>query len=65
MTLVLRRDGFTFELLVLQRLLDERRESYIAALREADQGDLTRWIEFFAATLADAIDEADRQSLSL
>ena len=64
-TLVLRRDGFTFELLVLQRLLDERRESYIAALREADQGDLTRWIEFFAATLADAIDEADRQSLSL
>jgi len=64
-TLVLRRDGFTFELLVLQRLLDERRESYIAALREADQGDLTRWIEFFAATLADAIDEAARQSLLL
>lgn len=64
-TLVLRRDGFTFELLVLQRVLDERRESYIAALREADQGDLTRWIEFFAATLADAIDEADHQSLSL
>jgi len=60
MTLMLRREGFALELLVMQRLLDERREAYIAALRDADRGDLTRWLEFFTATLADAITETVR-----
>lgn len=59
-TLILRREGFEFELLILQRLLDEQRDAYIAALRDADRGDLTHWLEFFAATLADATDEASR-----
>jgi len=60
MTLMLRREGYWFEVLVLQRLLDERREAYIAALRHADRGDLTQWLEFFTATLADAIAETAR-----
>jgi fido (protein-threonine AMPylation protein) len=59
-TLLLRRAGFGLELLVLQRLLDERREVYIASLREADRGDLTHWIAFFVATLADALAEVER-----
>jgi Fic family protein len=63
-TLALRREGFGFELLVLQRLFDEHREEYIAVLREADQGDLTHWIEFFAAALADAAAEANRLTSS-
>ncbi len=63
MTLMLRREGLALELLVLQKLLDERREAYIAALRDADQGDLTRWIEFFAATLADALAQVDQLTL--
>jgi len=55
MILMLRREGLSLELLVMQRLLDERRDAYIAALRNADRGDLTPWLEFFAATLADAL----------
>jgi Fic family protein len=58
MTLMLRRDGFEFELLVLQRLLDERREGYLAALRQADEGDLTSWLDFLTQTLLDALDES-------
>jgi hypothetical protein len=43
---------------VLQRLLDERREGYLAALRQADEGDLTPWLDFLTQTLLDALDES-------
>jgi fido (protein-threonine AMPylation protein) len=40
MTLMLRRAGFTYEVLILQRLLDENRAAYISALRASNEGDL-------------------------
>ncbi len=58
LTLILRREGFEYEVLILQRFLDERRSDYIRALRTADNGDLTEWILFFAQALRDALREA-------
>jgi fido (protein-threonine AMPylation protein) len=55
MTLMLCREGFEYEVLILQKLLDERRNAYIHALRTADNGDLTEWILFFAHALRDAL----------
>lgn len=60
MTLMLRREGFDYEVLVLQRILDERRTEYIAALRAADQGDLNTWIVFFVNALCAATQETAR-----
>lgn len=54
-TLLLWRAGFPAEILLLQRVLDERRESYIAALRQADRGDLGGWMRFFAQAVRDAL----------
>jgi Fic family protein len=54
-TLLLWRAGFPVEILLLQRVLDERRESYIAALRQADRGDLGGWTRFFAQAVRDAL----------
>lgn len=41
--------------LLLQRVLDERRELYIAALRQADRGNLGGWTRFFAQAVRDAL----------
>jgi Fic family protein len=60
MTLLLRREGFEYEVLVLQRLLDEDREAYIAALRRADAGDLTKWIVYLAQAIRQALIETER-----
>ena len=57
-SLILFREDFRFELFILQQYLDERRNAYIAALRSADQGDLTAWLTFFTQTLADAIEQS-------
>lgn len=56
-TLLLRRDGFPIEILAMQRVMDERRNVYIAALQEADQGDLSGWLQFFATAVRDALQE--------
>lgn len=60
MTLILRREGFDCEVLVLQRLFDEDRAAYIQALREADAGDLTPWMVYLAQTLRRALIEVQR-----
>jgi Fic family protein len=60
MTLMLRREGFEYEILVLQRLLDEDREAYIAALRRADAGDLTEWIVYLGQAIRQALLETQR-----
>lgn len=57
MTLILRREGFDCEVLVLQRLFDEDREAYIKALRQGDAGDLTTWIVYLAQALRRALIE--------
>jgi len=49
------RSGFPAEILVLQRILDERRDAYISALRAADQGKRQQWVQFFAEAVADAL----------
>ena len=54
-TLLLWRAGFPAEILFLQRILDERRDLYITALRHADRGDLDGWIRFFAQAVRDAL----------
>jgi len=54
-TLLLWRSGFPAEILVLQRILDERRDAYISALRAADQGKRQQWVQFFAEAVADAL----------
>ena len=54
-TLLLGRAGFPAEILLLQRILDERRDLYITALRQADQGDLEGWTRFFAQAVRDAL----------
>ena len=61
MTLILARAGFGYELLMLQQVLDEDRQNYIQALRLADAGDLTAWVEY----LAWAVVEALRRTLAL
>jgi fido (protein-threonine AMPylation protein) len=60
MTLILRRAGFDYEILVAQRLFDENRVDYIAALRSADAGDLTAWIVYLAQTIRAALIETQR-----
>ena len=54
-TLLLWRAGFPAEILLLQRILDERRDLYITALRQADQGELAGWTRFFAQAVRDAL----------
>jgi fido (protein-threonine AMPylation protein) len=60
MTLMLRCEGFEYEVLVLQRLLDEDREGYIGALRRADAGDLTEWLIYLAQAIRHALIETQR-----
>ena len=60
MTLMMRREGFEYEVLVLQRLMDDDREAYIAALRRADAGDLTEWIVYLAQAIHHALIETER-----
>ena len=62
-TLLLTRAGFPLEILILQRILDKRREAYIAALRHADQGQMSVWVQFFAEAVRDALREG-HQSLT-
>lgn len=59
-TLLLWRAGFPAEILLLQRIMDERRESYITALRQADRGDLAGWLRFFTQAVRDALRLATR-----
>jgi Fic family protein len=54
-TLLLWRAGFPAEILVLQRILDERRDAYVASLREADRGRYQQWVQFFAQAVLDAL----------
>lgn len=54
-TLMLWRAGFPLQVLNLQRVLDERRTTYIATLREADAGLLQAWVHFFAEAVSDAL----------
>jgi fido (protein-threonine AMPylation protein) len=54
-TLLLWRAGFPAKILILQRVLDEKRDAYIAALRMADQGNVQGWVQFFSEAVADAL----------
>lgn len=54
-TLLLWRAGFPAQILTLQRILDERRDAYIAALRAADRGNRQGWVQFFAEAVVDAL----------
>jgi fido (protein-threonine AMPylation protein) len=63
MTLLLRRDGFEYEVLILQRLLDEDRKGYIEALSEAEAGDLTAWVVYLAQAVRLALIETQRLKL--
>lgn len=54
-TLMLWQAGFPVQILALQRILDERREQYIDALRSADQGNVQGWVQFFAQAVRDAL----------
>jgi Fic family protein len=56
-TLILWRASFPLEVLILQRILDERREAYISALRRADRGQTSDWVRFFAEAVRDALQE--------
>ncbi len=58
--LLLVRSGFPLEVLILQRILDERRDAYIAALRHADQGQMNGWMQFFAEVVREALREGKR-----
>jgi len=49
---------YPLEILALQRVLDERRDLYIGALREADQGTLSGWLHFFVEAVRDALQQA-------
>jgi Fic family protein len=57
-TLLLRRDDFPIEIFALQRVVDERRNVYIATLQEADQGDPNGWLQFFTIAVRDALQGA-------
>ena len=61
-TLILWRNGFSLEVLTLQRILDERREDYMATLRQADRGEMAGWVGFFVEAVRDALREG-RQPL--
>lgn len=54
-TLLLWRAGFPTQILVLQRILDERRDAYIDSLRAADRGRHQEWVQFFAQAVLDAL----------
>lgn len=54
-TILLWRAGFPAEILVLQRILDQRRDAYIASLRAADRGRHQEWVQFFAHAVLDAL----------
>jgi fido (protein-threonine AMPylation protein) len=53
--LIFQRAGYPVEILRLQRVLDERREQYMTALRAADQGNVQEWVQFFAQAVRDAL----------
>jgi len=53
--LLLWQSGFPTEILALQRVLDERRDAYVAALRAADQGNIQEWVRFFVDAVVDAL----------
>lgn len=61
-TLLLWREGYGYELLALQHILDEQRDTYIDALRVADTGDVTGWVEFFVGAVRAALVEMLRLS---
>jgi Fic family protein len=54
-TLLLWWAGFPAQILSLQRILDERRDAYITALRQADRGYRQGWVQFFAEAVLDAL----------
>ena len=60
MTLLLRRDGFEYEVLVLQKVFDEDRAAYIEVLRQADAGDLSAWTLYLAQAIRRALLETRR-----
>jgi fido (protein-threonine AMPylation protein) len=60
-TLLLWRAGFPLEVLILQHILDKRREAHINALRAADRGNLTGWVRFFSKAVRDALREGKSQ----
>lgn len=53
--LLLWQSGFPTEILALQRVLDERRDAYVAALRAADQGNIQEWVRFIVNAVVDAL----------
>lgn len=53
--LLLWRAGFPTEILAFQRILDERRDAYIASLRAADRGSIQEWVQFFAEAVVEAL----------
>jgi Fic family protein len=53
--LIFQRAGYPVEILRLQRVLDERREQYMTALRAADQGNVQEWVQFFAQAVREAL----------
>lgn len=59
-TLLLRRDGFEYEVLVLQKLFDDDRTAYIEVLREADAGDLSAGTLYLAQAVRRALLETRR-----
>jgi fido (protein-threonine AMPylation protein) len=61
-TLLLWRDGYGYELLALQHILDEQRDLYISALRAADGGDVAGWVELFVGVVQTALYEMLRLS---
>jgi Fic family protein len=63
MTLLFRRDGYEYEVLILQRVFDESRSEYINALRQADSGDISGWMLFLAKALQRAMLESQELRL--
>lgn len=53
--LLLWQAGFPGQILALQRILDERREAYIDALRSADLGNVQGWVQFFVLAVRNAL----------
>lgn len=53
--LLLWQAGFPVQILALQRILDERREAYIDALRSADLGNVQGWVQFFVLAVRNAL----------
>jgi fido (protein-threonine AMPylation protein) len=61
-TLLLWREGYGYELLTLQRILDANRDAYVRALRSADAGDVHGWVVFFVDAVRNALLETVRIS---